>query len=126
MSQVAGRMAAAKAFRCFYVAETYGTVGQWAEAQALYERTANLMFEAVELLGSSGYEVEVPHMRHLEALVDGAKARAHAHAFLVGLNGAPGVVAAQAEVAQMTLQKVRLLLLLLLLLLPPVPPPTRP
>jgi hypothetical protein len=34
MSQVAARMAAAKAFRCFYVAETYGSVGKWKEAQA--------------------------------------------------------------------------------------------
>uniref|UniRef100_A0A7S3AQE1 Signal recognition particle subunit SRP68 n=1 Tax=Haptolina ericina TaxID=156174 RepID=A0A7S3AQE1_9EUKA len=103
MSQVAARMAAAKAFRCFYVAETYGSVGKWKEAQALYERTVNLMLEAVELLGSSGYEAEIPSMRDLEVLVDGAKARAHAQAFLESVEGTPVVAGAQADVAHMSL-----------------------
>jgi len=61
------------------------------------------MVEAVELLGSSGYESEIPQMNDLEALLDGAKARAHAWAFLVSVNGPPAVAGAQAEVAQMNL-----------------------
>ena len=107
MGRVAARMAAAKAFRCFYVAETYGSVSQWKEALALYERASNLMLEAVELLGSSGYEKEIPSMRELEALLDGAQARAHAQAFLVRLNGVPAVAGAQAGLGQMNVSSVR-------------------
>ena len=64
------------------------------------------MLEAVELLGSSGYEAEIPSMRDLEVLVDGAKARAHAQAFLESVEGTPVVAGAQADVAHMSLATV--------------------
>ena len=44
------RPAAAKACRCFFLAESYGVATRYAEAQALYSRSEELMAEATQLL----------------------------------------------------------------------------
>lgn len=54
MGQLFARLTAARAQRCFWVAESYGAVSKWREAGALYDRTMELMLEAVELFKSSG------------------------------------------------------------------------
>ncbi|KAL3908920.1 MAG: hypothetical protein SGPRY_009609 [Prymnesium sp.] len=109
MGQLFARLTAARAQRCFWVAESYGAVSKWREAGALYDRTMELMLEAVELFKSSGeltlvgYDKELPQMQALEEQLEGAKARAQAHAFLVSLKGEPSVSFSAAEVAQMSL-----------------------
>ena len=47
VTQVAARLASAKASRCFYLAETYRAAARWREAQALYSRAAELMVDAM-------------------------------------------------------------------------------
>lgn len=103
MGQILARSSAATASRCFWVAESYGAVSKWKEAQALYDRTSLLLEEAVELLEQSAYAAELPAMRALESQVDGAKARAHAHGILVALQGEPAVASTSADVGQMSL-----------------------
>ena len=54
MEQLVARQAAAKACRCFYLAESYGSAARYPEAQALYGRAADLMVEAAGLLQDAG------------------------------------------------------------------------
>ena len=54
MEQLVARQAAAKACRCFYLAESYGAAHKYPQAQALYGRTADLMGEAHSLLTDAG------------------------------------------------------------------------
>ena len=91
MEQIAARQAAAKACRCFYLAESYGSASLFAEAQALYARSAELMAEGVHLLEDASYKPdssELSALARLEAAIDGARARAHAEAFVKSLGSA--------------------------------------
>ena len=107
MEQLVARQAAAKACRCFYLAESYGSQSRYPEAQALYARAADLMIEGISLLQDAGYEPsssELASLADLEMLIDGAKARAHAQAFVNTLTGgAPAVAEAQQGVATMAI-----------------------
>mmetsp|Transcript_12941 Transcript_12941/g.27476 ORF Transcript_12941/g.27476 Transcript_12941/m.27476 type:complete len:601 (-) Transcript_12941:276-2078(-) len=107
MGQVFARLSAAKAQRCFWVAESFGAMSKWKEAQVLYDRTMALMLEAVDLLKSSGYEAELPAMEALEKQLEGAKARAQAEAFLVRLQGEPTVAGSTSDLTQMSLAASR-------------------
>jgi signal recognition particle subunit SRP68 len=96
MEQLVARQAAAKACRCYYLAESYGSATRYPEAQALYRRAADLMVEAAGLLQDAGYKrdsSELHSLANLEMLIDGAKARAHAQAFVKILSG--GAVVAE-------------------------------
>ena len=104
LSQVAARQATAKACRCFYLAESYSNQSRYSEAQALYSRSAELMDTGVTLLQEAGYTPASPELislGNLELLIDGAKARAHAQAFVTALSGGPGVAAASAGMGKM-------------------------
>jgi len=106
MEQVVARQAAAKACRCFYLAESYGAASRYPEAQALYARAADLMVEADGLLKDAGYKndsPEVSSLANLETLIDGAKARAHAQAFVNTLTGSAPVAEAQETLGKMGL-----------------------
>lgn len=106
MDQVNARLAAAKACRCYYLAASYGAANRYAEAQALYERAADLMSEGVHLLQGAGYakdSTELESLANLEMLIDGAKARAHAQAFVNTLEGSPAVSDAQGSLGKMDL-----------------------
>jgi tetratricopeptide (TPR) repeat protein len=97
MEQNSARQAAAKACRCFYLAESYGGASRFVEAQALYSRAADLMAQAatdLEEASFSSESAELASLANLEMLIDGARARAHAEAFVNGLDtdGADGAI----------------------------------
>lgn len=118
MGKLAARSASAKAFRCFYVAESYAAADKWREAQALYGRSAKLLADALALHA----EYAAPHagpesegcaagigedgaaLALLESLIDGARARAHAQAVLTAADGPPAVAEAAKDVARLRLQ----------------------
>ena len=109
MEQLVARQAAVKACRCFYLAESYGARSRYAEAQALYGRAAELMEEAASLLREAGYSEassELASLASLELSIDGAKARAHAQAFVNTLTGGAPVAEAQSKMEGMGLEKV--------------------
>jgi len=106
MGQVAARTACAKAYRCYYVGESYGAVEKWREAQALYARAAVLMGDGVQLLDEYADVDEGESKAALEALdrlIEGAKARATAHAVLVALDGSEAVTEASRDMTKMGL-----------------------
>ena len=106
MEQLAARQAAVKACRCFYLAETYGAQLRYPEAQALYGRAAELMMEAAGLLQEAGYKPDSPELAslaNLEMSIDGAKARAHAQAFVNTLTGGAPVAEAESKLKGMGL-----------------------
>ena len=76
MTALGARAAVAKAFRCYYVAESYGAAAQWKEANALYRRASTLLEDAAAQV--DGSSKEAGHLSQLDALIDGARARAHA------------------------------------------------
>ena len=106
MSQVAARLAGAKACRCFFLAESYGVATRYLEAQALYGRSEFLMQEAEAMLEEAGYTVETPErvaLAKLEQMIDGARARAHAQAFVNTLTGGPAAAEAEGALASLEL-----------------------
>lgn len=106
MEQLDARQATAKACRCFFLAESYGVASRYPEAQALYGRAADLMVEAGGLLQDTGYAAdssESQSLTNLEMLIDGAKARAHAQAFVNSLSGGATVAEAQSTLGKMAL-----------------------
>ena len=76
MTALGARAAVAKAFRCYYVAESYGAAAQWKEANALYRRASTLLEDAAAQV--DGSSKEAGRLSQLDALIDGARARAHA------------------------------------------------
>ena len=110
MEQLDARQAAAKACRCFYLAESYGAATRFPQAQALYARASDLMVGAVGMLKDSGLadsgaeaSSDLAALAHLETLIDGAKARAHARAFVDSLDGGESVAAAEGALGEMGL-----------------------
>jgi len=106
MSQVGARQAAAKACRCFFLAESYGVATRYAEAQALYSRSEELMSEATQLLEEADYKpesAELHSLAKLAELIDGARARAHAEAFVKTLTGGEGVSETEGALGRMGL-----------------------
>lgn len=60
--QVVARQAGAKAFRCYYLAESYAVVVRWKDAQALYERASKLMEDAMRQLTAAGFPPHEPEV----------------------------------------------------------------
>ena len=56
MEQNVARQAGAKACRCFYLAQSYGSASRFIQAQALYSRAADLMEHSKELLSEAAAE----------------------------------------------------------------------
>lgn len=108
MEQLVARQSTVKACRCFYLAESYGAQSRYNEAQALYGRAADLMLEATSLLQESGFKEgsqELASLASLEMSIDGAKARAHAQAFVKTLTGGAPVAEAESKLSGMGLDK---------------------
>eukprot|EP00316_Scyphosphaera_apsteinii_P020145 CAMPEP_0119310656 /NCGR_PEP_ID=MMETSP1333-20130426/19693_1 /TAXON_ID=418940 /ORGANISM="Scyphosphaera apsteinii, Strain RCC1455" /LENGTH=639 /DNA_ID=CAMNT_0007314875 /DNA_START=35 /DNA_END=1954 /DNA_ORIENTATION=- len=119
MGQVAARTACAKAYRCYYVAESYGSVEKWRESLALYNRAGRLMVDALQLheeyqerepsvdgadSGRGGSGEDEAALAQLEQLVEGAKARANAQAILGVLRGSSDVAEASATMGRIDLE----------------------
>jgi len=104
VGQVAARAAIAKAYRCYYVAESYAAAEKWREALVLFDRATQLMVEANHLYdddsaadngpaslvlgadrGGFGPGEDGAALERLDAMVEGAKARASAKALLARL-----------------------------------------
>ena len=107
MQTLAAQSAAVATFRCFYVGESYAAVSKWAEAQALYSRALERLGDALGLFdgaaanpvpGDTSCAEGVASLRSLEQQIEGAKARAHAQAFIGDLSGGPAVEEAQEQV----------------------------
>ena len=107
MEQVAARTAAARACRCFYLAEAYSLLHKNPEAQALYGRAGDLREHAVGLLQEAGYDEGAPELDavvKLEVQIDGAKARGHAQAILDRIKASKEVADASEGVGNMGLE----------------------
>ena len=107
MQTLAAQSASVATFRCFYVGESYAAVSKWAEAQALYTRALERLGDALGLFegaaanavpGDTACAEGVASLRALEQQIEGAKARAHAQAFISDLSGGPAVEEAQEQV----------------------------
>uniref|UniRef100_A0A7S3S8S4 Uncharacterized protein n=1 Tax=Strombidinopsis acuminata TaxID=141414 RepID=A0A7S3S8S4_9SPIT len=102
VGQVAARAAIAKAYRCYYVAESYAAAEKWREALVLFDRATELMIEANDLYdddaagddssldicadkGGFGPGEDRAALESLDGIVEGAKARANAKAILARL-----------------------------------------
>ncbi|WAQ97375.1 SRP68-like protein, partial [Mya arenaria] len=75
-----------KAFRCFYIAQSYVSARKWKEAIALYGRVLEYAQEAVDqykrLARSSLYKAEQEHLSGLITEADGLQYSSHASAIL--------------------------------------------
>ena len=106
MSQVAARLAGCKACRCFFLAESYGSATRYLEAQALYGRSEALLADAEPMLEEAGYtpdSAERVALTKLEQMIDGARARAHAQAFVNSLTGGPAAAEAEGALRSLAL-----------------------
>lgn len=70
-----------RAFRVFYIAETYAALSKWSEALMLFDRAAELEEEAQEVYSGLGIDVPASFESLAEKIV-GARNRAHARGYL--------------------------------------------
>ena len=86
--EIAARELDFRAFRCFFLADSYREASKWAEAEALFERAADLAADAEEHERDRGTAADQARLSALEALAadaNGKKSLTHATGVLAAV-----------------------------------------